>query len=77
MICSEAELGLSDNHDGIIVLPEMQYGPPLLNVTMLKVIGYSVDITPSRINSPHYGIAGDLAAWRKQRENRSTNKTFR
>jgi phenylalanyl-tRNA synthetase beta chain len=69
MICSEAEIGLSNNHDGIIVLPEdAVVGTPAAqyyNVQSDWV--FSVDITPNRVDAAsHYGIARDLAAYFKQ-----------
>ncbi len=69
MICSEAEIGLSNNHDGIIVLPEdVVVGTPAAeyyNVQSDWV--FSVDITPNRVDAAsHYGIARDLAAYLKQ-----------
>ena len=69
MICSEAELGLSDNHDGIIVLPEDTKVGTLAkdyyNIKSDWVIG--IDITPNRVDAAsHYGVARDLAAWLKQ-----------
>ena len=69
MICSEAEIGLSNNHDGIIVLPEdVVVGTPAAeyyNVQSDWV--FSVDITPNRVDAAsHYGIARDHAAYLKQ-----------
>ncbi len=69
MICSEAEIGLSDNHDGIIVLPgDVPVGTPAKEYYDVKnewVI--QVDITPNRVDAAsHYGVARDLAAWLKQ-----------
>ncbi len=69
MICSEAELGLSSNHDGIIVLPEGvavgTLASEYYNVESDWIIG--IDITPNRVDAAsHYGVARDLAAWLKQ-----------
>ncbi|MDE5615350.1 MAG: phenylalanine--tRNA ligase subunit beta [Alphaproteobacteria bacterium] len=60
MMCSEKELGLSDNHDGIIELPEETViGMPVLSAPTV----FEAGITPNR---PDYlavrGIARDLAA---------------
>ena len=69
MICSEAEIGLSDNHDGIIVLPT----GAIVGTTAKEYYGVnsdwaiSIDITPNRVDaSSHYGVARDLAARLKQ-----------
>lgn len=60
MMCSEKELGISDNHDGIIELPaDTQIGSPVLPAPTV----FDAGITPNR---PDYlavrGIAQDLAA---------------
>ena len=65
MLCSGAELALSDDHDGILVLPEGSLpGTPLteaLGVTPDVV--FDVDITPNRPDALCIlGIARDLAA---------------
>jgi phenylalanyl-tRNA synthetase beta chain len=66
MICAEDEIGLSDRHDGILVLPgEAKTGMPAkdyfdLQPDTIFVIG----LTPNRIDSAsHYGVARDLAAF--------------
>lgn len=60
MMCSERELGLSDNHDGIIELPaDTVIGSSVLDMPTV----FEAGITPNR---PDYlavrGIAADLAA---------------
>lgn len=69
MICSEAEIGLSDNHDGILVLPEdAAVGTPAKEYYNVKSDWLiSIDITPNRADAvSHYGVARDLAAWLDQ-----------
>ena len=69
MICSEAEIGLSDNHNGILVLPEdATVGTPAKEYYNIKSDWLiSIDITPNRSDAvSHYGIARDLAAWLDQ-----------
>lgn len=66
MICSASEIGLSDDHSGIMVLPaDAGVGTlakdffGIKNDTLLEV-----DITPNRADAvSHYGIARDLAAY--------------
>lgn len=66
MICSEAELGVSDNHDGIWVLePAYKIGTPIselikkTNTDTLIEIG----LTPNRTDAmSHFGVARDLHA---------------
>lgn len=62
MICSEKELGLSDQHEGILVLPEdAEVGTPLS--TVLGDTIFDLDLTPNR---PDWfsvlGIAREVAA---------------
>jgi phenylalanyl-tRNA synthetase beta chain len=66
MLCSEKELGLSDNHDGIMVLPEDAVpGTPAAEYFILEsdyVI--EVDITPNHADAcSHWGVARDFYAW--------------
>ncbi|MBN1767776.1 MAG: phenylalanine--tRNA ligase subunit beta [Prolixibacteraceae bacterium] len=69
MICAEDEIGLSANHEGIMVLdssaivgtPAAQY----FNIESDYII--EVDLTPNRIDgASHIGVARDLAAFLKQ-----------
>ncbi len=62
MICSERELGLSDEHEGILVLPvDAPLGTPLADV-----LGETIfDIKPTPNRSDHFsilGIAREVAA---------------
>ncbi len=64
MICSERELGLSDNHDGIMVLPDnVEPGTELSDALGLNDVIIDIDITPNRADAfSHVGVARDLAA---------------
>lgn len=61
MICSEKELGISDNHEEIIVLPkETQIGKPLAEVMGEAIL--ELDITPNRVDLLSVlGIAREIA----------------
>jgi len=49
MLCSESELGLSDNHDGLMELPEdAPVGQPVVDYLKLNDITIDVDLTPNR-----------------------------
>lgn len=49
MLCSEKELGLSDNHDGIMELPEAaEVGQELRTYLGLDDLAIEVDLTPNR-----------------------------
>ena len=64
MICSEQELGISDNHDGIMVLPEdAPLGENLASYLHLEDTVYDVEITPNRPDLlGMIGVARDLSA---------------
>jgi phenylalanyl-tRNA synthetase beta chain len=64
MICSEAELGISDNHEGIMVLNEdLKEGTPLADALMMNDTILEIAITPNRPDAlSHIGAARDLAA---------------
>lgn len=62
MVCSEKELGISDNHEGIMVLPpEAPVGTPLAQYLGDTIL--DLDITPNRPDCLSViGIAGEVAA---------------
>ncbi|GAB4252741.1 MAG: phenylalanine--tRNA ligase subunit beta [Vicingaceae bacterium] len=65
MVCSEKELGISENHEGIMVLPnDTPIGIPASDYFNLKE-DYVIEIglTPNRSDAmSHYGVARDLVA---------------
>ena len=69
MICSEKELGMSENHEGILVLPaDFEVGRPLSGYLGDAI--FDIDITPNRADCLSVmGIAREVAAL--------TGKTFR
>lgn len=64
MICSESELGISDNHEGIMVLDSsLKEGTDLAKALGLDEVTFEIDLTPNRADAlSHIGIARDLAA---------------
>ena len=64
MLCSERELGLSDEHEGIIELPDdAPIGAPFAEVAGLDDPVIEVELTPNRGDCASVrGIARDLAA---------------
>lgn len=64
MICSEAELEISDNHDGIMVLADkLKSGTPLAKALKLNDVLLEIGITPNRSDAlSHIGVARDIAA---------------
>lgn len=65
MICAEDELGLGDDHSGIMVLDEsLEPGTPLENVLGTeKDTLFEIGLTPNRPDAAcHIGVARDLSA---------------
>ncbi len=62
MVCSEKELGVSDSHEGILVLPaEAPIGTPLTDY--LGDVIFDLDVTPNRADCLSViGIAREVAA---------------
>lgn len=66
MICAEDEIGLSDDHDGIMILPDSlkpgtpaaQYFQPYTDII------YEIGLTPNRMDAmSHLGVARDVCAY--------------
>ncbi len=75
MICAEDEIGVGNDHSGIIVLPDdAKVGQPAAEYYHLEsdwVI--DIDITANRADAlSHYGVARDLNAWLMRHGNPST-----
>ncbi len=65
MICSELELGISEKHEGIMVLnTEKTAGTPLKEVIeVYEDFVFEIGLTPNRTDAmSHLGVARDLAA---------------
>ena len=63
MMCSERELGISDNHGGLMILPADYVPGTPLNDLIEKDTVYTVEITPNRPDwLSHWGVARDIAA---------------
>jgi phenylalanyl-tRNA synthetase beta chain len=64
MICSEAELELSDDHTGIMVLDnDLPVGESITTALNLNDVIMEIAITPNRSDAlSHIGVARDLAA---------------
>ena len=66
MICAEDELGLSNNHEGIIVLSESYTaGTPASEVFQIETdYIYEIGLTPNRMDAmSHRGVARDVCAY--------------
>lgn len=63
MICSESELGISQEHDGIMVLKEnAKAGTPFVQYILENAASIELDITPNRPDCfSHIGVARDLS----------------
>jgi len=65
MICAEDELGLGDNHEGIMVLPkDAEVGLPAAEyLKMESDYVFEIGLTPNRTDAfGHFGVARDIAA---------------
>ncbi|PIP78567.1 MAG: phenylalanine--tRNA ligase subunit beta [Ignavibacteria bacterium CG22_combo_CG10-13_8_21_14_all_37_15] len=64
MLCSESELGLSDDHSGIIVLDQSsKEGTSVSEALHLNDVLFEIGVTPNRADAlSHIGVARDLAA---------------
>jgi phenylalanyl-tRNA synthetase beta chain len=64
MLCSQRELGLSEDHSGLMVLPrDARVGTPLDTLLGLPDTILEVNVTPNRPDAlSHLGIARELAA---------------
>ncbi len=65
MICSEKEMGLSDESDGVMILPaETLAGTPAADVLGRNDVVFEIDLTPNRPDClSHFGVAREIAAW--------------
>lgn len=66
MICAEDELGIGNDHSGIMVLdPSAVPGTPAREQLQLKEdTVFEIGLTPNRVDgSSHIGVARDLYAW--------------
>jgi phenylalanyl-tRNA synthetase beta chain len=66
MICAEDEIGLGNDHSGIMVLdPSAKIGTPAAEYFgIYKDVVFEIGITPNRIDgASHYGVARDIAAF--------------
>jgi phenylalanyl-tRNA synthetase beta chain len=65
MLCSAMELELSNDHEGIIVLPDdAPVGQPYVDYAGIGGVVFDISITPNRGDATGiYGVARDLAAY--------------
>lgn len=66
MLCAEDEIGIGENHDGIMILDESyEIGKPLADYFPIeKDEIYEIGLTPNRTDAiSHYGVARDLHAF--------------
>jgi phenylalanyl-tRNA synthetase beta chain len=71
MICAEDEIGIGTSHDGILVLGnDVKVGTPAKEYFKVESdVVFVIGLTPNRIDAAsHYGVARDLAAYLKQKQ---------
>ena len=65
MICAEDELGLGENHEGIMILSkDLKIGTPIKKALNLDDVIFEIDILPNRAHDClcHLGVAREVAA---------------
>lgn len=75
MICAEDEIGLSENHDGILILPETTIpGTPAASIFRPYTdTVYEIGLTPNRMDAmSHIGVAKDVCAYLNHHSNKAT-----
>jgi len=78
MICAEDEIGLSDNHDGIMILDaSIAVGTPVASLfDYYEDWIYEIGLTPNRMDAmSHYGVAKDVCAYLSYHETPVSAKT--
>ncbi|MDX2048136.1 MAG: phenylalanine--tRNA ligase subunit beta [Chitinophagaceae bacterium] len=73
MICAEDEIGLSEDHAGIMVLPDaVKAGTPAADYFKPYTDWiYEIGLTPNRSDAmSHLGVARDVCAWLSHHENK-------
>ncbi|HEX5155280.1 MAG TPA: phenylalanine--tRNA ligase subunit beta [Parafilimonas sp.] len=76
MICAEDEIGLSDNHEGIFILPpDTQKGTVVADLfDVYSDWIYEIGLTPNRMDAmSHIGVARDVCAWLSHHQNKIVN----
>ena len=76
MICAEDEIGLSDNHAGIIILPACtKVGMPAAKYfAPYSDFIFEIGLTPNRMDAmSHLGVAKDVCAWLSHHDKKDTH----
>lgn len=75
MICAEDEIGLGENHDGIIILPEeTKTGDAVAAYFQpYEDLMYEIGLTPNRMDAmSHMGVAKDICAYLSHHNKKET-----
>ena len=73
MICAEDEIGLSNNHEGILLLPaDTKIGTKVAELfDAYSDWIYEIGLTPNRMDAmSHIGVAKDVCAWLSYHQNK-------
>lgn len=76
MICAEDEIGLSDNHAGILILPaDTKVGLPAATYFgAYNDFIFEIGLTPNRMDAmSHIGVAKDVCAWLSHHNKKDTH----
>ncbi len=79
MICAEDEIGLSDNHEGILILPpgteKGRFAKDIFEPYSDWI--YEIGLTPNRMDAmSHIGVAKDVCAWLSHHQNKIVQPTL-
>ncbi len=75
MICAEDEIGLTNNHAGIMILPsETKVGTPAATYfAPCNDFIFEIGLTPNRMDAmSHLGVAKDVCAWLSHHDKKDT-----
>lgn len=79
MICAEDEIGISNNHDGILILPADTKAGSKVSTIFKPYTDqiFEIGLTPNRMDAmSHLGVAKDVCAWLSYHNKKETQVIF-
>ena len=76
MLCSEKELNIGEDHDGIMILDDsFNIGDDFTKILKRKYSSIELDVTPNRPDAlNHIGVARDLACFKNTKLHKAKDK---
>lgn len=73
MICAEDELGISDHHEGVLILPaSAKAGSAAAYFNIYEDVIFEIGLTPNRMDAmSHLGVARDICAYLSHHDKKS------